>query len=116
LRPVFLERQPRAERHLTMLAALSRPALDLVTGNLIRTWLLKKHKPMLADFLDGLGVPHEEGVVENLPDSMDEATLRAAVDGLVEECCEARAASPVLPLFHYSMVPIFHPSILPTQH
>ena len=83
LRPVFLERQPRAERHVTMLAALSRPAMELVTGNLIRTWLLKKHKAMLADFLDGLGIAHEEGVVENLPDSMDDARLRTAVDGLL---------------------------------
>src|SRR5881409_3064382 len=83
LRPVFLERQPREQRHATMLAALSRPALDLFTGNLIRTWLLKKHKAMLADFLDSLGIPHQEGVVEDLPPSMDDAKLRAAVDTLL---------------------------------
>ena len=41
LRPVFLERQPRAQRHATMLATLARPALELFTGNLIRNWLLK---------------------------------------------------------------------------
>src|SRR5437899_8503894 len=83
LRPVFLERQPREQRHTTMLATLSRPALDLFTGNLIRTWLLKKHKGMLADFLDSLGIPHQEGVVEELPPSMDDAKLRAAVDTLL---------------------------------
>jgi hypothetical protein len=83
LRPVFLERQPRPQRHATMLATLSRPALDLVTGNLLRTWLLKKHKQMLADFLDALGIPHQEGVVEDLPAAMDDAKIRAAVDTLL---------------------------------
>lgn len=83
LRPVFLERQPRAQRHAAMLATLTRPALELVTGNLIRTWLLKKYNPMLADFLDALGIPHKEGVVEELPKTMDDTKLRAAVDALL---------------------------------
>jgi hypothetical protein len=83
LRPVFLERQPRPQRHAAMLATLARPALDLVAGNLIRTWLLKKHKQMLADFLDALGIPHQDGVVEDLPAAMDDAKLRAAVEVLL---------------------------------
>jgi hypothetical protein len=83
LRPVFLERQPRPQRHATMLATLARPALDVVTANLIRTWLLKKHKQMLADFLDALGIPHQDGVVEDLPPAMDDAKVRAAVDVLL---------------------------------
>src|SRR5881628_1549012 len=73
LRPVFFERQPRTERHAAMLQTLARPSLDLVTGNLIRTWLLKKYKSMLCDFLDALGIAHKEGVVENLPARMEEA-------------------------------------------
>jgi hypothetical protein len=83
LRPVFLERQPKPQRHAAMLASLSRPALDMVTGNLIRAWLLKKHKTMLTDYLDALGIAHEEGVVEQIPPTMDDAKLRAAVDALV---------------------------------
>ena len=83
LRPVFLERQPKPQRHAAMLACLSRPALDMVAGNLIRAWLLKKHKTMLADYLDALGIAHEEGVVEQIPPTMDDAKLRAAVDALV---------------------------------
>jgi hypothetical protein len=83
LRPVFLERQPRPQRHATMLATLARPALDLVAGNLLRTWLLKKHKQMLADFLDALGIPHQEGVVEDLPTTMDNAKIHTAVDVLL---------------------------------
>jgi len=83
LRPVFFERQPRTERHAVMLQTLARPSLDLVTGNLIRTWLLKKHNSMLCDFLDALGIVHKEGVVEDLPATMDDAKLRAAVDALL---------------------------------
>jgi hypothetical protein len=83
LRPVFLERQPRPQRHAAMLATLARPALDMVTSNLLRSWLLKKYKQMLADFLDALGIVHNEGVVEELPATIDEAKLRAAVETLV---------------------------------
>ena len=83
LRPVFLERQPRAQQHAIMLTTLARPALEAVTGNLIRTWLLKKHKQMLVDFLDALGIAHQEGVVEELPETMDEAKVRPAVEALL---------------------------------
>ena len=83
LRPVFLERQPRSQRHATMLATLARPNLEMVTANLIRTWLLKKYNAMLADFLDALGIPHKEGVVDDLPKTMDDAKLRSAVDVLL---------------------------------
>ena len=83
VRPVFLERQARTQRHAAMLATLSRPALDLFTANLIRSWLLKKHNGMLVDFLDALEIPHKEGVVEDLPASMDDAKLRVAVDALL---------------------------------
>ncbi len=83
VRPVFLERQPRVQRHTDMLATLTRPALDLVTGNLIRAWLLKKYNAMLVDFLDALALAHKEGVVEDLPKSMDDAKLQAGVDQLL---------------------------------
>jgi len=85
VRPVFLERQPRTQRHATMLQTLTRPALDMVTGNLIRSWLLKKYKSMLMDFLDSLGITHKEGVVDDLPATMDDAKLRAAVDTLLSK-------------------------------
>jgi len=83
LRPVFLERQPRPQRHTLMLATLTKPALEMVTASLIRTWLLKKYKSMLADFLDALGITHQDGVVEDLPESVDEPRLKAAVDSLL---------------------------------
>jgi hypothetical protein len=83
LRPVFLERQPRVQRHATMLATLARPALDLAAATLIRAWLVKKQNAMLVDFLNALGIENKEGVVENLPATMDDAKLKSAVDALV---------------------------------
>lgn len=83
LRPVFLERQPRPQRNAAMLTTLARPSLEGVTANLLRTWLLKKHQALLGDFLDALGIPHKEGVVEDLPATMDDAKLQAAVDAVL---------------------------------
>lgn len=83
LRPVFLERQPRTQRDATMVATLSRPNLDLAAGTLIRAWLVKKHKNMLVDFLNSLGIENKDGVVEDLPATMDDAKLKIAVDSLL---------------------------------
>lgn len=83
LRPVFLERQPRTQRHTAMLATLSRPSLELITGNLLRAWLLKKYNGMLVDFLNALGITHKDGVVEELPPTVEDSKLKVAVDELV---------------------------------
>ena len=83
LRPVFFKRQSRALQHEMMVATLSRPVMEVVAGNLLRAWLLKEHKQMLVDFLDGLGIAHEEGIVEQLPPAMEDAKVHAAVDGLL---------------------------------
>jgi hypothetical protein len=83
LRPVFLERQPRTQRHAAMLSSLTRPSLETFTANLIRFWLLKKYTGMLTDFLDALQIPHKEGVVDDLPKSMEDDQLRAAIDTLL---------------------------------
>jgi hypothetical protein len=83
IRPVFLGRQPRPQRHTAMVATLARPALDAAAGGLIRTWLLTRQKAMLMDFLDALGIKHEDGVVENLPREMDDVKLKPAVTTLL---------------------------------
>jgi len=83
LRPIFLERQAKPERHATMLSTLSRPNLDVAAGTLLRTWLVKKHQAMLVDFLNDLGIPNENGVVEDLPQSVEDAKLKTAVTNLL---------------------------------
>jgi hypothetical protein len=41
MRPVFLERQPRTQRHASMVALLGTTRMEEVAGNLLRAWLLK---------------------------------------------------------------------------
>jgi hypothetical protein len=83
VRPVFLERQPRAQCHAAIVSSLSKPALEAVAAGLIRVWLVKKQRQMLVDFLNALGLPNSEGVVEDLPATMDDAKLKAAIDTLL---------------------------------
>jgi hypothetical protein len=83
VRPVFLERQPRAQRHAAMISTLSRPALEAAAAALIRVWLVKKQRAMLVDFLNALGLQNNEGVVDDLPATMDDAKLKSAIDTLL---------------------------------
>ena len=83
VRPVFLQRQPRTQRHQGMLDTLSKPRLDLAASTLLRTWLLKEKKSLLVDFLNALGIEHEDGVVDDLPESVEESKLRDAVDQIL---------------------------------
>ena len=83
VRPVFLERQPRTQRHALVIATLARPNLEPVASNLIRTWLVKKERTMLVDFLNALAIPNNEGVVDDLPKTVEDEKLKAAIETLL---------------------------------
>lgn len=83
LRPAFFERTPRATRHAEMAVVLARPRLELISANLLRDWLMKNQTAMLADFLDTLGVAHKDGAVDDLPQTVEDAPLQAAVEKLL---------------------------------
>jgi hypothetical protein len=83
LRPIFFEKQAKPQRHAAMAATLAKPNMELAAGTLLRGWLLKKHNGMLVDFLNALGIAHKDGVVEDLPEKIDDAKLKAAVDILL---------------------------------
>jgi hypothetical protein len=83
VRLVYLERQPRPQRHVSMIQILSRPGLDVVAAGLLREWLVKKHKAMLVDFLNELEIKNEEGVVDDLPQGIEEPKLKAAIETLL---------------------------------
>jgi hypothetical protein len=80
VRPVFLERQPRPQQHAEMVQSLSRPALEVAAASLIRAWLVTKHKAMLVDFLNALGIQNKDGVVDDLPKTMEDAKLKSAIE------------------------------------
>jgi hypothetical protein len=83
LRPAFFERTPRASRHAAMAASLAKPRLEMLAANLLRDWLMKSQVQMLSDFLDSLGLPHKDGAVDDLPPTVADANLQAAVDKLL---------------------------------
>ncbi len=85
VRAVFLERQPRAERHASMAAVLARPNQEVAADGLLRNWLLKSHTSLLTDFLDSLKIKHDKGVVEELPQTVEDEALKTAIEGLLSK-------------------------------
>jgi hypothetical protein len=66
-----------------MLSALTKPNLDAAAGALIRAWLVKKHQAMLADYLNALEIRNENGVVDDLPATVEDTKLKLAVESLL---------------------------------
>jgi hypothetical protein len=66
-----------------MVAALSRPELNTICGNVLSGWLVKNQSALLIDFLDALKISHDKGVVENLPETVEDADLNNAVNMLL---------------------------------
>ena len=86
LRAVFIERKPKAERYAWMARALGRPTNDLIAGNLLQAWLVGAQAPMLADFCDALGIPHDgQGSIRDVPPCPGPGVVRAAVDTLLDK-------------------------------
>jgi hypothetical protein len=84
LRAVFVERKPPIERYAWIKTALGRKPSDVLAAHLLQAWLLGAQKPMLCDFLDSLGIKHDEdGTVEQLPESPSKEDLRKAIDQLL---------------------------------
>lgn len=84
LRPLFVMRKPVSDRHKWLAGALSRRMAESVTAHLLQIWLTAKHKAMLVQFLDALGVKHDgEGLVEDMPGAPAAAALQSAIDGLL---------------------------------
>ncbi len=83
LRTIFLERKPRAERHLWLRDALGRAVNDSVGAHLLQIWLVGAHAGLLCDFLDGLGIAHDaNGTIETLPTAPAKADLVKAIEPL----------------------------------
>ena len=84
LRPVFVERKPRAERFQWLQGVLGKPMGEAVGANLIQMWLMGEQASLLCDFLDALGIEHDEkGGIETLPPAPEPEKIRAAVDAVL---------------------------------
>lgn len=86
LRPVFIERKPRVERFAWLKDALGRKQNEAIAANLLQIWLVSRHPKMLCDFLDHLGIKHEEnGTVDQMPPQPEKAAIETAVNSLLEK-------------------------------
>lgn len=84
LRGVFIERKPPAERHVWMQEALGRNVSDALAGHILQGWLLGSNKRMLCEFLDALGIKHnEDGTVDDLPPEPVKEKVSGAVEQLL---------------------------------
>jgi len=84
LRPLFLEKKPRPERHRWVASTLARPANDDLAEQALQLWLLGDYKEMICGYLDALGIEHDgEGLLESVPEQPSEEALRSVVDDLL---------------------------------
>jgi hypothetical protein len=85
LRPVFIDRKPRNERHAWLHQALSMKGADDITTQLFQIWLLGAHRAMICEFLDSLGIAHDgKGVVESLPSEPPREELSEKISKLLK--------------------------------
>ena len=86
LRPVFVERKPKMERHLWLKRALSRKPADDFAIQVLQIWLLGAQRDLICAFLDQLEIPHDgKGVVDNLPPEPSRDRLEHAVNALLQK-------------------------------
>ncbi len=83
MRPAFLERLPR-ERRAEQMALGGLP--EETASQVLTSWHLVHQRPMLARFLDLLGISHEDGLIqEDVEEPPSAETLAEAVAKLREE-------------------------------
>jgi hypothetical protein len=83
--PTLLE-TPKVERHSAWIAILARPEMEVLSFNILSTWLIETQRPMLCAWLDALGIEHaDNGCADTFPPQPDAAKLKKGVDILLEK-------------------------------
>src|SRR5688572_20407846 len=79
-RPVFLRNQAFELRAKTIRRALARVSANLVADELLAIYFLECRKPLLLEWLDGIGLAHDDGTLkDDEPAQPAESELTAAV-------------------------------------
>jgi hypothetical protein len=83
--PILLE-MPKSQRHATWIRILARPEMEVLSFNLLSTWLIEAQRPMLCAWLDSLGIEHgANGCADHFPPEPDAALLKKGVDTLLKD-------------------------------
>jgi hypothetical protein len=80
-RPVYLRKQPFGKRAMAVRRALARVSSDPVAAEVLAVYFLKARNELLCEWLDALGLKHEEGVLEaDAPKQPAKAKLEKIID------------------------------------
>jgi hypothetical protein len=80
-RPVYLRRQPFPKRAEAVRRTLSRPTANQVAGEILAVYFLECRKELLLEWLDAVGLEHEDGtLLADAPPEPEEALLRKAAE------------------------------------
>ncbi len=80
-RPVYMRRQPFEKRAETVRRAMSRVAANPVADELLAVYFLECRKELLVEWLDLVGLAHEDGTLEDdEPAQPQEKALLEAAD------------------------------------
>lgn len=84
--PVVLE-MPKVERHAIWQQILSHPMLENLSFNLLSSWLVAEHSPLLCAWLDALGIAHDsEGFFQaDALEAPHSDKLKKAIEVLLEK-------------------------------
>jgi len=86
LRPVFIQRKPAPQQIEWLVKNSKLRGSEEIAEHAIQLWLLKGHKDLLVNFLDGLGIEHDgEGAADDIPEKLNAKKLTATVTKLLTE-------------------------------
>jgi hypothetical protein len=84
LRPLFLEKKPKGERHQWMAEALGRKRNEDLALELLQNWVLQARTEMVVQFLGDLGIAHDgEGLIDQTPNEPAPELVDQAVERLL---------------------------------
>jgi hypothetical protein len=87
MRPETLRQQPAPRQAATIRRVLTQVGRDDTGAHILIEWLTKRQRPMLIQFLDDLGIQHEEGEIkegQSVGEQPEVERLRAAALHLCE--------------------------------
>lgn len=83
--PILIE-MPKAQRHATWIQILGRPEMEVLSFNILSTWLIDSQRPMLCAWLDSLGIEHaDNGCADTFPPQPSADLLKKGVDALLKQ-------------------------------
>jgi len=83
--PTLIE-MSKTQRHATWIQILARPEMEVLSFNILSTWLIHSQREMLCAWLDSLGIEHaENGCADTFPPQPDASLFKKGIDLLLKQ-------------------------------